>query len=1427
MNFHKVPVLIGKAATVLFVMWIYILSPLMTLSLLYGNSVKATTDTVERMRICHSAGDSFTSIELNVEGILNGHAKTDSKDIIPPFYYRKGRDIRHFDGLNWTLQANQAFWNNNCVTPTPTLTVTPTDTPTPTETVAPTETQTPTLTETPTETPTPSATELPTTTPTVTIQVIDLDNIAPVVTFDGFKDQSNSSYDSAPTTKSCGSYNTTGFISWEWSLANIETDAVTYSYTIVSGPTAVGYSATTANTHYNGMIPMQGTYVVSVFGTDIHGNVGNPVQCSVTYDSTAPSIPTNLLPLNDTSLDTNNFDFDWTNSSDASPVTYIFHSSMNSSQSGGVLNAGLWTSGTLPTSMIHSAGAPDGRWYWQVKAIDAAGNESGWSNIWSVVLDTKPPYLNLPASITQEATSTSGNIVTFTATAEDEQSGPLTVNCVPSSGTMFAIGTTTVDCSVTDSVGHSSSGSFTITIQDTTAPVVTVPSNKTREATGPSGVVVTYSGQSAIDNLDGGRPVTCLPLSGSTFPLGVNTVTCSATDLHDNTGTKTFTITVTDTRAPVFGLTPMLVREATSASGAIVNFTITANDLVDGSIVAACLPASGSQFAIGFTSVHCVATDLHGNSSSRNFVILVIDTTKPTFGETPDITKEATNHSGAVVDFTVTATDTVDSSVHISCLPSSGHTFPIGTTTVYCLAVDNFLNTAYRSFKVIVKDTTAPEVTVPENITVYAPNSLGTTATFSASATDSVDGDVTPVVCTPPSGSVFPLGATTVNCSATDEHGNTGSNSFMVTVVDNVNPQVDLIFPTPGPSATSFEAVFDEDMNLSEVTDPSNYFLHNWPGAGGSGNLNGHATVSYNPGTYTATVTFTTPNWYVSPEQQWGVENVHDVYGNLMSVNPYSEYSTPMAAPVTTDAGTDSNWHNSDVTVTFSCTDVNGSGCVRTYSKIDDGAFVEGTSVVVSTEGIHTITYYSVDNAGNVESEETATSTVKIDKTSPEFEVPSDIVAEAEGPGGAIVHYGLPEIARISSPELEMTCTPSSGSLFPLGETTVECTKADEAGNIGTNSFKITVVDTGKPSVSDIVDATVYEGDVTPTISVTASDVVGVAKICYTLDSSNDSLDVTTAKCHSIEPSTSPVFDINTLLSLPSTVDLSIVPEGTYNFTYWVEDSSGNVSDSQTTLWTVVNVVPRVSITARQNANRSFTFTALVTGGNAPYTYQWSRNCSGTGVTSTTGTAVGIYTCKVIVTDADGDTASHTTFRIILPIVIIFRNAAAVQGTTTVSPTPTPTASQTPAVLGERTCVATVTLTGYTYVDGNKNGSYDFGEKLLSNITGKVAYTNEGTEYVANTFTSDSNGKFEAKVCPGSYDVTINKASLPSGVVDSTTSHTVNVLGDKTEATAYLALLASTGLAAFSWWWVVLALVVLGVIYFVYRQRQQYLYKKS
>jgi hypothetical protein len=160
---------------------------------------------------------------------------------------------------------------------------------------------------------------------------------------------------------------------------------------------------------------------------------------------------------------------------------------------------------------------------------------------------------------------------------------------------------------------------------------------------------------------------------------------------------------------------------------------------------------------------------------------LVPDNTAPVIGAPTDQVLEATGPGGAVATYTGTATDDLDGPVAVAFTPPSGSLFALGTTTVTASAQDFAGNTAVATFDVTVRDTTPPVLTLPANRTVDTNNAAGAVATFSATAQDLVDGSVA-VALTPPSGSLFPLGASPVAAAATDAAGNRASGSFTVTV---------------------------------------------------------------------------------------------------------------------------------------------------------------------------------------------------------------------------------------------------------------------------------------------------------------------------------------------------------------------------------------------------------------------------------------------------------------------------------------------------------------------------------------------------------------------------------------------------------------------------------------------------------------------
>jgi HYR domain len=205
--------------------------------------------------------------------------------------------------------------------------------------------------------------------------------------------------------------------------------------------------------------------------------------------------------------------------------------------------------------------------------------------------------------------------------------GAVAASCSPASGTTVALGTTTVTCSATDKAGNTASGSFTVTVVDTTPPVLTLPAPITAEATGPGGAMVSYTA-SATDLVDGAMAVSCSPASGLPFALGSTTVTCAATDAHGNTASGSFTVTVQDTTPPSLSLPADMTTNPTGLSNgfsvATVTYSASATDLVDGAVAVSCSPASDATFAMGTTTVTCAATDAHGNKANGSFAVKVV-----------------------------------------------------------------------------------------------------------------------------------------------------------------------------------------------------------------------------------------------------------------------------------------------------------------------------------------------------------------------------------------------------------------------------------------------------------------------------------------------------------------------------------------------------------------------------------------------------------------------------------------------------------------------------------------------------------------------------------------------------------------------------------------------------------------------------------
>ena len=289
--------------------------------------------------------------------------------------------------------------------------------------------------------------------------------------------------------------------------------------------------------------------------------------------------------------------------------------------------------------------------------------------------------------------------------------------------------------------------------------------------------------------------------------------------------TITFQVDVVPNTPPHLVLPANLSLEATSPAGAVATYTVTATDAEDATApTPTCSPVSGSTFALGTTEVACVATDSGGLSDHGSFFVTVNDTTPPSLVGMPGSVALTTNDpSGATLTYAPpTATDVADPSPTVDCLPASGTTIPVGATTVTCTATDASGNHASASFEADVHLNTAPVLSVPGDKTVEATSAAGATVGFTVTASDSEDGSSLTPVCSPTSGSTFPLGTTTVACTVTDSGGLQDSGSFHVTVADTTAPVManiaDIAVTTNDPTGVVVDYGF---ISLVEAVDPS------------------------------------------------------------------------------------------------------------------------------------------------------------------------------------------------------------------------------------------------------------------------------------------------------------------------------------------------------------------------------------------------------------------------------------------------------------------------------------------------------------------------------------------------------------------------------------------------------------------------------
>ena len=461
------------------------------------------------------------------------------------------------------------------------------------------------------------------------------------------------------------------------------------------------------------------------------------------------------------------------------------------------------------------------------------------------VLDTAPPTITCPSNITQTAatgatehtlnpgpgpgtpTINASGGGTVTGLRSDDDADPDTP---PKPLTdPYPVGTTGINWTVTDAGGRTASCTQIITIVaagDRPPVTISCPANVTVEA--PAG-----SCQATISAATIGTPTTNptedvdvsprrsddLPLSDP-FPAGMTNITWTATDTtNGNIASCVQTVTVTvggsgDTTPPTFTTVPQNVSTTTASCTATLDDELGTAEAEDAgacsgsvTITRTGVPAN-FVFPTGTTTVIYTATDAAGNSAQVLQLVTVTESpaVNPTIAAPADVSRN-TGPGATVCGVVVTDAELGSAIANDNCpgvtvvrtgVPA-GNFFPVGPTIVTYTATDASGNTAQDTQTVTVTDNTVPVVTAPAAVTLNTgPGATicGVTVTNldatlgTGSATDNCPGVGAVTRSGVPAGNVFPVGTTTVTYSATDAHGNTGSATQVVTVVDNTNPVI-------------------------------------------------------------------------------------------------------------------------------------------------------------------------------------------------------------------------------------------------------------------------------------------------------------------------------------------------------------------------------------------------------------------------------------------------------------------------------------------------------------------------------------------------------------------------------------------------------------------------------------------------------------
>ncbi len=390
------------------------------------------------------------------------------------------------------------------------------------------------------------------------------------------------------------------------------------------------------------------------------------------------------------------------------------------------------------------------------------------------------------------------------------------------SGETFSVGTTTVTYTATDNSGNEATCTFTVKVVDGKTPTLTAcPANiLVQLPVDQCDTTLTWTAPTATDNCS--QPtLTATFQPGASFPTGVSVVVYTARDSSNNTSTCTFSITVVDQVAPVFGPCPKdTVINTTQPCGAVYTWAIspaTDNCTPDSSLVFSTSKMPTDTFPVGITTVVLEVQDASGNRDSCSFKVTVNSTIIPQFISVPDSVVLSTTGCTAVATWNPPTVEGFCQVPVITANYDPGATFPVGTTTVVYTATDALGVSTTATFNIIVREAVPPQINCPtadiivsvtggiiadpDGFLTSADTANGCTGVLldfaDPTATDNCGNALVLPQSGLSSGEVFPAGVTTLVFKAFDESDNITTCSFNIVVqaLVGLTPTVD---PNPG-----------------------------------------------------------------------------------------------------------------------------------------------------------------------------------------------------------------------------------------------------------------------------------------------------------------------------------------------------------------------------------------------------------------------------------------------------------------------------------------------------------------------------------------------------------------------------------------------------------------------------------------------------